>query len=424
MHQLLIRHRWPLIITGIILLIGLRFWLVAISPNGFYIDEAATGAHVQHMLADGTDYHGASWPLMSRSLGGGYTTSVYLYPLTVWSAIFGASEAALRSFSQFVTILAIAAVAYSAYLLRGYQAAILTLITGLLLPWSWVGGNLAWDPAITPLFIALALVFFALLLKNKALSPLQKVLLLAGMTLAFVAAAYSYPPTRVAAPLLLGGALFYLWRQQYISLSLLSVPVIVGAISSLPLAIFITSPEALERSASLHVFNDGLMSGVVAFTHNMTLLLDPDSLFINDTSNLRHTAGRFGALGPLSLIGLAAIVFGYLKEAFNHKARQYHLMLIIAILIGFAASALTTEGQPHYLRAVSSWPFIVLLVGLGWDWLMNNAKARPYMAAVGAVLGLLTVLHMALVYPTTSADAFNSRNHPGQHQDIVDMYYH
>lgn len=426
MQLFISRHRWTLVIAAALALIGLRFALVATSPNGFYIDEVATGAHVQHMVRDGTDYHGSARPLMSQSLGGGYTTGVYLYPLAVWAAVFGTSEVSLRSFSQFVTIAAIVTLAYAVYILRNRRAAVLALFAGLLLPWSWIGGNLAWDPAITPLFVSLAILCFAVLhSRAPRLQQRHIALLLAGLTLALVLAAYSYPPTRVAAPLLLVGVLIYVWRSGRVPLVMLSVPVVVGAISSIPLALFVLSPDALDRSASLHVFRDGLLAGVLAFGANILQLLNPDSLFLRDTSNLRHTAGRYGALGLFALIGLAGLVYAAIKRRITAPRRQLIIIMAVGALVGFAASALTLEGQPHYLRAVTAWPFVVILVALGWEYIIAT-QARTYIIIAEIIAVLLLVGHLSITYPQISASEFNSRDNPRpaeSHQRVLDMYY-
>ncbi len=138
------------LIIAILLLILMRIFILPLSPPGFFKDEAASQAHVVMMVKNHTNTAGQSWPLFSQSLGGGFTTPVYLYPLSAWAMIFGSSNISLRAFSQFATVIAILFVALGMRLWLGKRSGLIALAVGLALPWNWLQGSIAWDPVMTP----------------------------------------------------------------------------------------------------------------------------------------------------------------------------------------------------------------------------------------------------------------------------------
>ena len=304
-------YRQPLFITAIVvvvLLVCLRFGLVIVSPNDLYLDEGDSRKQVISMVEHGTNTAGVTLPLMSINPSGGFTTAPYLYPLTIWSSLFGTGDASIRAFSQFITILAIGFMAYGAYLWRGKKYGYITLITGLMLPWSWVSGNLAWDPVMVPFFISIGFVSFSLLARRRIATSWLHHLLVIILTLAMVLAAYSYPPARVAAPLLLLAAVLYLYATQKLSVRSILLVIIVGAFAVIPLINFMLTPAGVSRSAALSVFRDGFLLGSMSFVANILGLINPYHLFVSGDQNLRHSAGFQGMLGwtaiiPMSLRG-------------------------------------------------------------------------------------------------------------------------
>ena len=411
-------------IAAILVLIGLRVGLVLMQPAPLYIDEVASGAHTEHMLREGSDYHGTVWPVMSASFGGGYTTGIYLYPLTAWSGIFGVNDQVLRAFSQVVTCLAALVMAAGVYLWRGKRAGYLTAIVGLALPWSWVNGNLAWDPAITPLFIALGFAAFSVL-RHKKLRGWQLHAIYAGMTLAAVLSAYSYPPCRVSAPLLLLGALIYLWRTTKPPITVVGTTIITGLIACLPLASFLLQPDALGRSAQLSVFHDSLLGGVGNLLGNGMLLLNPYTLFITGDANLRHSTGFQGMLGWAGAIGLLALAVTLVRsKAMRRSLSPLVIVACVGVGTNLLASALTSESQPHYLRAVGAWPFFAILIALGWEALSRLRRRYAYLlAAAGMLCITVFVADIATGYVERRAGAFEQHPANPAEQQMVQYYY-
>ena len=398
----------------ILALVGIRIAILPFSPPGFYIDEAATGAHVVSMLEQGTNAHGQSWPLFSSSLGGGYTTPIYLYPLTAWSTIFGAHEVSLRYFSEFITLLAIGFLSLATSYWLGKRMALVTAIVGLSLPWSWLQGSLAWDPAMVPLLIAISFFAFSSLLfsDSKRLKVTSTMLL----PVTLIALAYVYPPARVTAPLLY--LIFYvtLYLRKALSLKMVLVSAAAAFLLVLPLAIFMIQPEALGRTSTLSVFSHvSLIEGIGKLGLNILLLLNPVFLFLVGDLNLRHSTLFQGMLGYGALIPIAVLIIYAIKHRrvqFSPRNNTTHLLILIiclGILCSILGSALTGEGQPHSLRATAAWPFMALLVSLGW-YVIFEARQRVLLYTALTLFVISTAAYavdLAFYYPARAAESFD-----------------
>lgn len=398
-------------LLAIPILVLLHYFILTVSPPGFYIDEEATQAHVVHMLQDGQNANGESLPLFSRSLGGGYTTPTYLYPLTVWSALFGTSPYSLRAFSLTVTITTIfilGVVLYQWY--KQKHVFLITILVGLTLPWAWLQGSLAWDPILVPFFVSIALLGFSIAYKNSK----HNLAWLLVLTISLVLLAYTYPPCRVSAPLLLAFLLIVLWKKDALTFRNLAILILIGAVISLPLLHFMLQPEALERSTSLSVFHgNSAAKGFLLFDINIALLFSPVFLFITGDSNLRHATGVQGMLG---LAALPAVIYWFtgfvrrLKRQTKHTSDSFIVTSTIGIAVvitGYIGSALTGEGQPHFLRACAAWPGFVLLISLGWIEILRKKRLVALSLIIFALIAVaLYCIDLAFLYPTRSASSF------------------
>lgn len=407
-------YRW--LLAAIALLIVLHAVILPVAPPGFYVDEAASGAHAIALAHHGTDAHGQAWPLFTPSLGGGYTTPVYLYPLAAWTVAFGPSELSLRTFSLCATLAACGFLGLAVRrLLSSTRIGLIATTVALSLPWGWVQGSLAWDPALVPFFVTLSLWMLAILLTTNHRRAYRAASVL--LPLSLIALAYVYPPCRVTAPLLvLGYYGLLLWRQR-IGWRHATVVAISGLILVTPLALFMIQPDALVRSQALSVFHGhSLISGLGLFSINLLSLINPLFLFITGDANLRHSTGLQGMLGLAAILPLGALVLAALRARrrrpiFNHPSAT-RLVLLVGIF-GIAASlfgsALTSEGQPHSLRATAAWPFFALLITLGWQRILHADQLLRRVALTLAISSVaLYVADLALLYPGRAADSFDS----------------
>ena len=426
------------LLSLVVVLIILRGLLLPISPPGFYVDEAASGAHVVAMLHHNTDAHGHAWPLFTASLGGGYTTPVYLYPLVAWAALFGTSELALRAFSMFVTILACLSIGAAVRTWLGStRQGLIAMAVSLALPWGWLQGSLAWDPAMVPLFVGLS--FWALGASLYSLSPKVRLASHIALPLSLIALAYVYPPCRVTAPLLMAGAYTLLFARKKITWQQLAITGVASLIAVIPLALFMLQPDALARSRELSVFHAGILNGVGQLVINFAMLLNPLFLFVTGDPNLRHATSVQGMLGLAAILPLGGLVWYVATNRQQWKDRLTHpspatllgLVAIFGIAASLLGSALTAEGQPHSLRASAAWPYFVLLIVLGWGVLLRQQQRIRTTALVLAGCSLaLYVVDLGLLYPARAATSFDMTTHqaiingqPADYPALALQYY-
>lgn len=412
-----------LIISLVVICVGLRFAWLPHTPPGFYHDETAGGAHIVSLLRTGRNAYGQSWPFYSVALGGGYTTPIYLYLATGWASIFGASELALRAFSVTISILAVGLVALTASLWFDRRIAWLTALSGLLLPWSWLQGSLAWDPALVPLWVAGAMAIYSYLYHRRP-SLRLRILWLSLLAINLLILAYSYPPCRVTAPILLLAMDYNLWRQKVVKLTHLLVCWLPASLLSLPLIKFMLTPEALQRSRFLSVFyHTTVWHGLYLTLLNFCKLLSPDFLFGHGDANLRHSTGYQGMLGYAAFV---VLIGGLLTILFKRPKRWPTSLVFISfvgILSGLLGSALTNESQPHSLRATAAWPFWLLLIAFCW-WLINTKLPRVAIAGcltVVVITGALFAYDLRWRYPTRSAGYFETANNNALIHGGIDM---
>jgi len=404
------------LIVAIIVLVLARVLILPLSPPGFYVDEAATGAHVVAMVTHQTNAQGQVWPLFSQSLGGGFTTPVYLYPLSLWSAIFGFSEIALRAFSQFITIITILFIALSMRLWLGKRAGLIAAIVGLALPWNWLQGSIAWDPVMAPLMVSLAIFGFSLLMTRTSFESR-----LSGMVLlptSLILLAYSYPPYWVSAPILFIGAYIALFRTKHITFRHIIYSCIMAMALAIPLLMFILQPNTLNRTSKIGIFHDAtILQGIGLFLKNIGLLINPVFLFFSGDPNLRHSIGFQGMLGLAALIPVIILVwFGVRKHLRKNTLflEKNELKLIAIGISGFIicliGSALTNEGQPQSLRACGAWPFAVILLTVGWCFILRQ-KSRwlKWVTIILFIIATLTYsVDLVLFFPSRSIRAFDT----------------
>ena len=168
-------------------------WLILheYSPPGFYVDEAAGAAHAICLNSSLTDYNGVKIPLLAESLGGGYTTPTYMYPLALWARVFGNSIFSLRWFSTFIVLLTVL-FTYCVGRNIGFEKGNITvLLLAAVCPWAFHLSRMAWDPPMATMLLMGGVYFVSspASIRNTVLSSIFAVL-----------AMYAYPPFRVVVP--------------------------------------------------------------------------------------------------------------------------------------------------------------------------------------------------------------------------------
>lgn len=398
----------------IFLLIFVRIIILPISLPGLYVDEAIGQSHIIAMVKNKTNANGQLWPLYSQSLGGGFTTPVYLYSASIWSSVFGVSNLALRLFSQFITILSIFFVGLSLKILFDKKTALISIIVGLILPWGWLQGGLAWDPVLVPFMTSLVFLGWSIVFSDKSAKKIifGKILMLFG----FLMMMYAYPPYWVSAPILACFLFLLLYIKKIASFKNILFLFLLAIIFLLPLVNFIIQPMSLSRALELSVFNyDSITEGFLTFFINIFKLINPVFLFFVGDSNLRHATGYQGMLGIGAIIPILFAIWSAFKWAKKRKkfsSIQKEIYFLAVSVISYIAclfgSALTVEGQPHSLRSCAAWVFAVVIITIGWRLIIKHKKRWLIFTAMGIlVIGtLFYVVDLSFFYPKRSSTYF------------------
>jgi hypothetical protein len=345
-------------------------WLILheYSPPGFYVEEAAGAAHAICLNSSLTDYNGVRVPLLAESLGGGYTTPTYMYPLALWARVFGHSIFSLRWFSTFLVLLTIV---FTCFVARNHgfeKGNISVLLIAAVCPWAFHLSRMAWDPPMAPMFLMGSVYFISLpaSIRNTVLGSILAVL-----------AMYAYPPFRVAVPLFYLGVMVY----QKWPLRKIGWFSAIAILLALPLIEQTVSGEIQGRFNRLSVFGDFASNPVagqsiaiklIYFIKNIFLHFDPRYLFLFGDQNLRHSPSVSGQLSYFSAVVVILFIAGYFVH--NRKSagyayigadgREVFTLALWGIFCCTMPAALTWQGTPHALRSIGAWPFYVLLFAL------------------------------------------------------------
>jgi hypothetical protein len=398
-------------------LIAVRLVLLPWTPPGFFGDEAAIGAQTKALAAHGTDAYGNSWPLFFHNLGD-TSSGLYIYPAALWVKIFGGHEISLRYFSQFLTIAAILVLAGALRLWLGAGFALLAAAVALAMPWGWLQGSIAWDDVAVPIWEAMTFLAYSTLLLSAGGRRARRAALV-GLPLAATGSAYIYPPVRAAAPLMLLVMVVVLRRRDLISRRERTGVFALAGFVALPLVHMMIQPGANARTMTESVFHDNsIWGGLVAAVSNLWGLVNPAFLFLSGDANLRHSTGRQGMLGIVSILPVIALLAHCVRRAVNRprgtSAPLENEMLLIVVAascagFGLLGSALTATGQPHSLRATAAWPYLAILLALGWRALLQRVTPNR-IVALTTLFALTTGAYaadLATGYRTRSAEWFD-----------------
>lgn len=376
----------------------LRLCWLETSPPGLSMDEALAGLHVRCLAETGRSADGARWPLFPSGLGGGLYTPTYITALFGWTRLFGYSIGSIRGMNSAFSIVTIVGLWFLARQLAGSKTAWLVTLAACLSPWSFVLSRLGADAPIAPAFLVWGTFFF--LRSSTMLSAT-----LGGVF--FSLAAYSYPPTRVQAPLLVLLLLFIVRKD--LTPKRLFTFLAAGFVLSLPLLKRLADGTLLRRSEDLSIFtrsyvdsHRGALSRPVFMIkqvlENLHEHLRPSFLVFTGDPNLRHSTQRIGELGWLDTFALALAAAGivllicrsvFRAPAIEHRTDQsLWRIAVVAIVVGafgILPAALCWEGLPHAYRSIGAYPAVALFTGVCLSACWNRWRLVPIVALALAV---------------------------------------
>lgn len=235
-----------------ILALYLRFYNLAIVPNGLYPDESAIGYNAYSILQTGKDEYGSVYPLYFKSFDD-FKLPIYIYLTSLAIDIFGVNSFSVRFASAFFGSMSVAGLMILIYLISKNRA--LTFLTGIFLtlnPWHLYFSRAGYEVNVATSFILFGVLFFMMATKYKL-----KSLFLIISVFFFTLSVYTYNVTRLISPLIYFGLLFFYYKSfknkkvVFLSMSLFAIGMIPFLVS------FIT----LQNESGFAAHNDSLIIG-------------------------------------------------------------------------------------------------------------------------------------------------------------------
>lgn len=410
----------------------LRLWQINLVPPGLFGDEVDTGYQAYSILKTQKDYFGNLMPVHFQSFGD-WRVPLYIYLDTIFVAIFGLSELAVRLPSAIFGILGVLATYFLAKKITSDER--ISLLSAFLLgisPWHVQVSRIGLEAILLPVLFPLGFILFW-----KGKEEKRTIwLVLAGFFLGLTPYAYNTPKLFLPFVVLL---LLVLWGKElvgkkkllvfFLTLTIVLAPMAADLIKGFGQARFLgisifSNPEIPEkvRLARQNCEYQGVVARVLHnkatfwiddFAKNYLSSISTDFLFGVGDLNPRHSVGGRGELYlfelPFLFLGLGLAIL----KAFKEKNKIYQFLLGWLILAPVPA-ALTLKGGTHALRLFLFLPWFQILVALGiisvWGFLKSRRMKISYTLSLIFVISLSLFLytHQYFVhYPKISGRWWN-----------------
>jgi len=329
-----------------------QLWISPHNPPGFFRDEAAIAYNAHTIASEGRDEYGARFPLYFSSFLD-YKSPLFVYGLAGVFLVTGADREVARAFAAVCVLAAVLLLGWLAYRRTSRASvAVATVVLAGTTPWLFELGRIAFEVAMEPLFLVLALVAV------ERASRLER--WTAGSAIPVAAAlgaiTYVYAGGRLLAPLLALALAATATRRRW---SWVATCWVAFAVTQLPLLVYArVHPGALSRRYDATTFvTDGMppseivARGVVNYLQDLQLW---HYVVSGDPKPYAHTPGTSALLAAsviLSIAGLVLIVTRLRHDPFWRYA--------VAALLVSPIPAATTGDRFHALRLA---PLSVMLV--------------------------------------------------------------
>jgi len=355
------------------------------TPPGLYIDEVAIALTARALWETGADLEGTFLPLYPRSFRDREqpipVNPVFLYTAIPF-AIGGPGARASRLPAVLWCWVAAAGIGLCVHELTRSRAIGFAVGAGAALtPWLFVLGRMGWEAISFPAITSLAV--WSLLRGARTRSTAAFVLsgALFGLSL------YAYSTARLLVPLTII-AVGSIWLSDARSRIPVAWTIILAVLMALPLAYYMGQhPGALTwRMSVSSIWSDSPAPAALVkrFATNFLGYFSPRFLFLEGDTNLRHGTGR----GMLPWIAAPLIIAG-LWEAWRRRGERPVQLIVACLLIAPAAAALTTDGQPHAIRSITTVIFWAALAGIGLQRLLAILPGRRIVACALALLAVI-----------------------------------
>ncbi len=386
-------RRGLLVVLAVVIAVStFQLWISPENPPGFFRDEAAIAYNAHTIAEEGRDEYGARFPLYFSSFLD-YKSPIFVYGLAAVFRISGPDREVARGFAAVSMLAAILLLGWLAFRRTGHASvAVVTLLLAGSSPWLFELGRVAFEVAMEPLFLCLAL------LAVERASRLDRWRLSTALPVsaALGAITYVYAGGRLFAPLLAASLIVVGPRARWRWL----VAAWGGfVVTQIPLLVHMRAhPGALSRRFDATTFvTDDMAVWEIAWRAAVNYLQDLQVwhyVVSGDVKPYAHTPGAGALLGASLLLSLAGLVLVLVRL----RSDPFWRFAVAALAVSLVPAAFTID-RFHAVRLA---PFAVMLVvvaipAVAWlrDAAMRATWARLVAAAlfVGAVLQFASFVH-------------------------------
>lgn len=387
----------------------LRFQNLNSNPPHLNWDEVALGYNAYSLSVDLRDEFGRFLPQDFLESFGDFKPVMYSYLDIIPIKIFGLSPFAVRFPSAMIGALTVLAtfLLVTQIFNKSKDKEKIAIISSFILavsPWHIMLSRGAFEANVATFFVILGTYFFLLFVnKNKWAILLS--------SLFFALSIYTFNTARIVSPAIVITLAILFRKELFSNKKQALIATLIGVVLILPIAPFLTSPQASLRFKEVNIFSDvkiieisnkriendnySLISKIinnrrVLFTREyISHYMDnfsPNFLFIKGDGNPRFSTQD---VGQLYLWDLPFLIAGLL---FLFRKREgFYFLIPIILLIGIIPAG-TARETPHALRIENSLPYFQIIVAYGFWQVYGKIKNKKVLLSLAAFFLLTNVL--------------------------------
>ncbi|MGH7813910.1 MAG: glycosyltransferase family 39 protein [Candidatus Binataceae bacterium] len=340
--------------------VGLRTVALNRVPRGFNQDEACNGYDAYSLLTTGRDQHGNFLPLTIQAFND-YRMPLFDYSLTPVIGLFGLKPWAVRFGAAIWGIADLIAIALIAAELIDIRAAAIAVSLLALSPWHLIASRLGHEAITSSATISWAAALFITGVKRRE----AKWLIASGPI--FGLSLYSYPITKLAAPLIIGWLAILYWRELRTMARAAAVAAGIFMLAAIPQAGLLFAHGAAMQAHFRQLSVLGGAGGIAGLVRNWIASFGPAFLF-GGGGLLTLAPDGMALLWPmeavLAMAGLAAL--------FNPRRCRTALLLTGWIAVAAMPGAMIRPAPAaHPLHDLLMAVPVSLLAALGGIFLLD-----------------------------------------------------
>lgn len=418
------RISWVIFSAILILALFLRVYKLETIPPGLFGDEVDVGYQAYSLLKTGNDLTGRFMPFYLKSLSE-FRTPLYIYSAVPFVAVFGLNEWGVRLPAVFWGLISLSGIFLLTKKLFNERVALIAMFLAAISPWHLQYSRASFEVTMLLSFLVFGVYFFLLGLSKNRYYIFSAILLISSI--------YIYSTAVVFVPLLLILLAVIYWKEIIKTrIKTVALIILTTSILLIPVMVSMVTGEAKERFSAISIFQDSVLLDkinlarkgqefftpdgqlqatnpeVEAFFYNRPLIflqvfitnyfrsLSPTFLFTEGDINFRQSIHEMGEMYYFEVILLVLGMFAVV----NLDKRKATLIFGWLLFAPIPAS-LTFQGGFHATRLFIMLPPLVILSGVGAEWILSKGKKLQGKALISIVLVLLvfnTVFYLYRYY--------------------------